>query len=148
MSYEPIPLEVKRMLANLTLAWREALLVGGRAPIVEQAWERSEHPQPGDWVVETSTLYTLTRYPDRRPVDLWDGQFTRYLRSERRWFTGREDAEKEHDGSYTLDEPPEREDWWVTSDTYWICENPDGTEYAWSNASLMTVPLDGALVPR
>jgi hypothetical protein len=120
MTYEPIPLESKKMLARITRSWTSAMLVGNRAPAVEAVWQRHKNPKPGDWVVETSTLYGLVS-SDRYDESLWDGQFTRYLRSE----------VVEH----------QYEDGETWSEEVHICENPDGTEFRWTNATLAVVPL-------
>jgi hypothetical protein len=42
--------------ANLILL-QNSLLVGNPAPAVARTWQAAQNPQPGDLVVETSTLY-------------------------------------------------------------------------------------------
>lgn len=128
MPYEPMTPAEKEHLGWMALALRNALLVGDQAPVVAAMWKRHQNPEPGDWVIETTTLYRLVRYPERLTDDerrsLWDGQFSRFLRSEIRTHG-------------------EGDDEW--SEQVWICENPDGTEYAWTNADLAAVPLDAPL---
>lgn len=128
MPYDPMSRAEKERLGSVMLDLRRAMIVGNPAPVVSEMWQRHKHPQPGDWVIETSTLHALVRYPERwtpdRRKDLWDGQFTRYLRSEIRT-------------------DPEDPSW---SEQVLICENPDGTEYAWTNAELAVVPFDRSLV--
>jgi hypothetical protein len=131
MSYDPMSVVEKRRLAWLFLAWQDALLVGGQAPVVRAAYERFRDPQPGDWVIEATTLVGIVKYPDRYDPELlsqrWDGQFVRFLRSEIRTHVDDEGGE------------------W--SEDVQICENPDGTEFAWTNATLRSVPLDGIWAP-
>jgi hypothetical protein len=74
---------------------------------------------------------TIPRLLGDRPMDddtrrsLWDGQFTRFLRREMQLHVDEEGEEWEEEA--------------------FVCENPDGTEYAWTNATLVVVPLDGPL---
>ena len=129
IGYEPLSISEKRRMGHLMRALRSAVLVGNQAPIVGAMWQRMEQPRPGDFVVEMSTLPSLLRGDPLVPltdveVQRWDGQFTRYLRSEER-FTPDEDGE---DGFTEL---------------VHVCENPDGTEFVWTNAELMMAPITG-----
>lgn len=129
MPYEPLTVAEKMRLARVMIELRRALIVGNPAPIVSDMWRRHKAPQPGDWVMETSTIHRLLRpdfpYSDDDRKALWDGQFTRFVRSEMR-------HHPEEDGG-------------VWSEQVYICENPDGTEYAWTNAELAVVPLEQSL---
>lgn len=132
--YDAFSVDEKRRICWLVRAWRDAMLVGNRAPAVTEAWERHSNPQPGDWVVEASTMGFLLRgRTTAYGNDLataWDGQVTRFLRTEERFTPYGE--EEDEDGGFT--------------EKVWICENPDGTTYTWTNAELVTVPLNGPLV--
>lgn len=126
VTYEPIPRSAKRLLAGVTLAWWDALLAGGSAPSSQAACARARVPHPGDLVVEMSTLATLCmRDPDLLD-DRWDGQFAPFLRSEIR----HHDEEDEEDEGAT----------WTWSEDVHVVGNPDGSEFTWSNATLLAVP--------
>lgn len=98
-------------IANALLS---SVLVGNQCDAVKARYERMKNLQPGDLVFEASTWGRLARDVDLTS-DLWDGQFVRYLRTE-----------VETDG-----------DW---SETVYVCANPDGTEFRWTNASLWAMP--------
>lgn len=133
-SYEPIPVAAKRMLGRMALDLREALLVGNPAPVVTAMYQRSKRVEPGDWVCELSTLRRLLRSPEAN--SLWDGQFTRYLRSE--YVTEPCCGCDRDDGQCRC----ECETW--TYEVH-VCENPDGSEFRWENADLVAVPLERSL---
>lgn len=140
MSYEALSIDEKKRLAHVVLDLRNALTVGDPAPVVREMWERHQDPQPGDWVIETTTIYRLTYYPERYDeatlLSLWDGQFTRYLRTEDRpAYTPEEWADGDDAGKP------------IPTEQVHVCENPDGSEYAWTNAELATVPLYDSLRP-
>ena len=124
MNPAAMTIDEKRRLGWMVLAWWNALLVGNPAPSVLAAYERARALRPGDYVAEMSTLLGLVKYPDRYEPDVlktrWDGQFTLYVRSEIREYDdeGNEWSEEVH-----------------------ICTNPDGTEFAWTNADLIAIPI-------
>ena len=133
MPYDEMSRDEKQRLGALVIDLQTAMLVGGQAPIVAEMWERHKEPQPGDWVIEDSTLYALVYYPGRYPGrynddDLWDGQFCRYLRTVREWV-----ACEEEPGGY-----------W---ETFHVVETPDGSEFRWHNATMRAVPLTMPLAP-
>jgi hypothetical protein len=45
------------LMAGMAACIRTACLVGSPAPVVARMWQRMKDPQPGDLVVETSTIY-------------------------------------------------------------------------------------------
>jgi hypothetical protein len=109
--------EAKRNLAFVAIALWDSVLIGDPPPAVLARYERMRSPQPGDLVMETSTIRSLCR---DLADDRWDGQFIPYVRSEMR----------EH--AY--------EDGETWSETVAICLNADGNEFAWTNADLVAVP--------
>lgn len=131
MPYEPLSRGEKERLARVMLDLRSAMCVGNPAPIVAAMWRRHTSPEPGDWVMETSTIHGLLhpqydRWTEQHKDALWDGQFTRFLRTEVRTHVSEE----------------EDDEW---SETVYVCENPDGTEYTWSNAELVVAPLERSI---
>ena len=128
MPYEPIPNEQKRQMAVM---WRElwdSLLVGNAAPVVRARYARMGKPRPGDFVVEASTLPGLLggSLSPEAEANLWDGQFTRFLRTEA--------ITHDYDDGST----------W--SEEAMICENPDGSTYTWTNADLIVAPITDRLI--
>jgi hypothetical protein len=111
----------KRRLAILVHHWWNALLIGNPPPRTLEAYERARDLRLGDLVVEVSTLGHLVARDVALEDDRWDGQFIRFLRSEQR-FTLYDDEP----GGFT--------------EQVWICENPDGSEFMWTNADLIAVP--------
>ena len=99
-----------------------SVLVAGPAPAVRERYERMKAYRPGDIVVETSTLYGLLRRDPDLLDERWDGQFIRYRETVREWVPYDDNAP---DG------------YW---ETFYVCVNPDGTEYRWFNAELCAVP--------
>ena len=83
-----------------------------------------ENIRPGDLVYEDSLAYWLVYKDPEYKDSRWDGQFITYLRTE---FQSIDDGDG---GSFT--------------EKVQVCQNPDGTEFNWTNASLLAVP-DGLL---
>ena len=109
---EPLDRPTKRTLALLVLALWDSVLVGNPAPVVRQRYERMRGFRPGDVVVEMSTLSRLVNFDLGLVDDRWDGQFVKFIRTDR--------------DSLGRDEH--------------LCLNPDGSEFRWSNADLVAVP--------
>jgi hypothetical protein len=57
LSLEESAVAVRKLLAGLAGVLMKATLVGQPAPIVRRIHERMHDPQPGDLVLETSTMY-------------------------------------------------------------------------------------------
>lgn len=62
---EPEWCELIWLLAHSMLAIRTACLVGNQAPVVKELWSRMEHPQIGDIVLETGTVWQ-PNWPERQ----------------------------------------------------------------------------------
>lgn len=110
--------------------WRHlwhSVVVGDPCPGVRERYERMKAPRPGDLIVETSTLYGLMHRDPDLLDDRWDGQFIRYRETVREWVP--------YPADETNDNPPGG--YW---ETFYVCVNPDGTEYRWFNAELCAVP--------
>ena len=122
-AYEPLPRHAKLAMGWVALAWRNALIVGSPAPHVAGMWERTRNPRSGDLCMEVSTLYRLCSQADLTD-DLWDGQFVPYVRTEDRPISATP-------GEWGVEVPTER---------VHIMLNPDGTEFAWTNAEIAAVP--------
>lgn len=128
--YDPMSREEKRRLIRVHLDLQAAVHVGNPVPIVEAMCRRMKDPQPGDWIVEMTTMSRLLHHDPHLQDDRWDGQVTRYLRSEMRT-------------TVTGDEP----DSYDFTEEVHVCENPDGTEFVWENATLYVIPIYDSLRP-
>jgi hypothetical protein len=112
--------EDKRTTAWIANALLSSVLVGNQCPDVKARYERMKDPRPGDLIFEASTLPRLLNSPDV-DNDLWDGQFVRLIRSGmEHWYTDEEGVD--HD------------------EMVYVCANPDGTEFRWTNASVWALP--------
>jgi hypothetical protein len=56
LSLDDKALPRREMMATLARHLQTAVLVGNPAPIVAKMWDRMKNPQPGDLVLETSSL--------------------------------------------------------------------------------------------
>lgn len=112
--------ESKRTAGWIANALISSVLVGNPAPAVRARYERMSTPRPGDLIFEASTWPRLAHDADlTNPA--WDGQFVRLIRSGREyWYT--DDDGVDHD------------------EMVWVCANPDGTEFWWTNASIWAMP--------
>lgn len=130
--YEPIPLPVKRQMGLLMWElWKATILGNPEAPAAAMRRERMTNPQPGDIVVDITTLGRAVNHPDQDSewcLDKWGGQFVRYLRTEVRGGTYEDGAP----GSW--------------SETVHVCQVPDGSTFTWSNCELVRAPVDGPLL--
>ena len=129
--YRAIPREEKRRLGVLAVHLWRATLIGGAPPVTVALRERMRHPVPGDLVLETSTIQWLIRRDPDLDDDRWDGQLVPFLRKEGRPRYSQEEWDEARGDSDPTTPPLE--------DTL-ICLNPDGTEFAWTNAELIAVP--------
>jgi len=95
-------------------------LVGNPAPTVRAALDKMSHPQPGDWVIETSTIWDRARDRDR---------FGRLLRTaaEPMWT-----PEQWAEGGGGADPIPLERIFYIRT--------ADGREYRWRNASFIAIP--------
>jgi hypothetical protein len=131
--YDPIPLFAKKLLLRAGWdMWGAVLTTGSRSTVLR---DRMRHPLPGDWVFETSTAPTLLWGHGNN--ESWDGQIVRYLYTLFRL--------KPLNPNATDTETDETLDWiWTNplrcTEEVYICENPDGTTFTWSNASLAALP--------
>lgn len=107
--------EAKRALGWVVNAlWITTL--GSRTPDGKARYERMRNPEAGDLICEMSTLYRLLARDRELEDDRWDGQFVRYLRTETERYE------------------------WGGSETVYVCENPDRSEFRWTNADIIAVP--------
>lgn len=111
----------KRQILSVQIALWSGLLIGNPPPYVIELRDRMRNYRPGDLVAETSTMYSLVRN-NNMADDLWDGQLTRYLRTEQATIMLSED------------------DPFPFQETYLVCQQSNGTEYRWTNADLLAVP--------
>lgn len=114
MPYDPIPQAQKEQMGWLTRWLWKGLLIGDPPVFTQVLRERMCSPQPGDMVVDMSTLGRLLNHPAPKSdwcVDLWDGQFVRYVKD--------------------LGGGAHR------------CEAPDGATFTWSNCDIVAVPMNG-----
>jgi hypothetical protein len=106
----------ERLIEALAYNLYRATIVGDPAPFVRELGTRMANPQPGDLVLETTTL--------RRP-NSYGARLGRLLRIVDEPFPDWPDDEG--------DAPLERV-WYITL--------PDGREYRWTNASFIAVPTE------
>lgn len=126
MLYQEFSIDEKRCMAHLLLNMRSALLCAHGTPLGKDMWERHTNPIAGDFVVEMSTLYRLVHNPQAGDKDKWDGQFVKFLRTDREWIRWTDGP-----GGY-----------W---ETYWVCRKPDGFLFRWHNAEVVVAPIDQKL---
>lgn len=112
----------KRQLAVVAVALLDALLTFPQPPHQAALYGRMRSVRPGDLVMEISTIRWLLRWDPYLSDDRWDGQLVPFLRKEQRTQLATEEG----------DAP------W--SETALICRNPDGTEFAWTNAECVAIP--------
>lgn len=109
--------EDKILLAQVTLV-AYSYILRARDSEAARMLQRIHNPQEGDLVWEQSTIRALISNPDD---DRWDGQFVPYVRS------GVEEWETAEYGE-------------IFQEMVHYCLNPDGTEFRWSNATILAVP--------
>lgn len=148
MSYDPIPLDRKVDIARAFTEYSD-LMSQSRTDSGRLRYQRMHCPMPGDWVIEDSTLGLLLHWYDHPEIEprmqgemrsvksCWDGQVAPFIGVSREWHPWYEDAFNFETGHmyWTVGAP---------LDGYWerflIVENPDGTEFRWTNASIRAIP--------
>lgn len=131
--------QLLRMVAiNAYAAWTNTL-VGNPAPAVKEQFERTTNPQPGDVVLETSTVWTWAKHSDEAPRDQYPALGV-LLRVVQEPIVTAEQLSKLHaEGDHyvrageTLDEIPKERVTYIRP--------LDGSvpEYRWTNASFIRV---------
>lgn len=86
LSLEEPAVAVRKLFAGLAGVLMKTTLVGQPAPIVTRIYERMKAPQPGDIVLETSTMY--------RQAEDWYKGFGVLLEHRREWWETDADWEK------------------------------------------------------
>lgn len=107
-------------------AWSNCL-VGNQAPRVKAYYERTSKPQPGDLVVETSSLFLRMR--DEREPEVCVGVL---VKREVETITGDDEGDYEY--------PRSEEAWYIKS-----LSRPDDVEpFRWVNATFVSIPRTSA----
>ncbi|HWB34526.1 MAG TPA: hypothetical protein VHA75_00725 [Rugosimonospora sp.] len=110
---------------------KSACLVGNPAPVVQRMYERITHPQPGDLVVEATTLYRAD--PDTRIKSL--GILVEHREE---WWTTDEqwEADKAEDGTLTEDDR-------LTDHAWYVQYGPDPEDICrWVNCDFIVLPIE------
>jgi len=87
LSLEGKAVAVRKMMAGIASVLRSAVMVGQPAPVVRRMSDRMREPQPGDLVMETSTMY--------RDAEDWHKGFGILVARRQEWWTT--DAEWEQE---------------------------------------------------
>jgi hypothetical protein len=131
LSLEESALAVRRLIAGVAGVLMKTTLVGQPAPIVARIYERMRGPQPGDLVLETSTMYRQSEdwYKGcgillEHRIEWWetDDQFRQYcLENDENPAT----AERLTDHAWYIQYGPQPDD---------VCR--------WVNCDFVTIPTD------
>lgn len=135
--YYPPPLsrrELVVLLANATYAMYRAVLVGNPAPITKEAYQRMQAPQPGDVVVEISSV-------SRRDWPLSTGVGTLLFTADRKPRTDAEWIAAQEAGFWRARKQRPRANAEPDLSDYWYVDPLDGAQRAcWQNAQFIAVP--------
>lgn len=117
------PAESERLIETLAYSLYLATLVGDPAPRIKELHQTLTHPQPGDLVLEISSIYDAR--PERAGTRLGRLESFGY---EPMW-TPEEWAEMGEESSAAI---PREKVYYITL--------ADGREYRWHNAAFIVVP--------
>ncbi len=131
MPYQEMSIDEKRHMAHLYLNTHMIVLTC-TTPYGQDYKKRIRNPIEGDFVVEMSTLHRLVHRPFPGDEELWDGQFTKFIKVDKECIMQEDD---EYGSFYS---------WY--EETYYVCEHPNGEEYRWHNCDLWVAPIDKRLV--
>lgn len=149
LSLDDKALAVRRAMKGLACVLRSAVMVGSPAPVVERMSQRMRSPEPGDLVMETSTM--------RRDAEDWHRGFgillahrIEWASTDEQWAAGIEQARADHEkflsGPYGRPgdapfDPADHERW--TDHAWYIQYGPEPVDICrWVNCEFMTVPVD------
>jgi hypothetical protein len=130
LSLEDEAMPRRRRMVMMALLLRKTTLVGHPAPIVARIYERMEHPQPGDLVVETTTAW--------RPDSEYRG-FGILLACRREWCLADADW-----AAYLAENPQDDE---RLADRYWYVQYGPGERdiTRWEDCDFTAIPAESEL---
>lgn len=149
LSLEASALAARKVIIGMTAVLQRVTLVGDPAPVTKRVYERMKNPQPGDLVLETSTMY--------RESEHWYTRLGILLAHRTEWFETDAEWEQQvaaeraaHDqflrGPYGRPgdadipfEPDER----MTDHAWYIQYGPQADDvFRWVNCSFVAIPAD------
>lgn len=153
LSLEEKALPVRKAMMGLASALRSAVSVGQPAPVVERMSARMSAREPGDLVIETSTMY-LDRESWPCAFGILLAHRVEWWQTDAEWAAQIEQARADHEaflrGPYAqpgdADEPFDAEDSIgprPTDHAWYVQYGPQPDDvYRWVNCAFMVVPTD------
>lgn len=152
LSLEDAAVPRRLLMGGMAKCLRDAVLVGNPAPSVARMWQRMKDPQPGDLVIETSTLFRRDEDTRIKAMGILVAHRVEWCQKDADWEAEIERERAAHEeflrGPYSHpgDGPFDPSDHERLTDHAWYVQyGPKAGDICrWENCDFMMIPADPA----